>query len=144
MTGAAYYISFPELVEAVGEADALKLVEALGGTRFYVRAKVSAGQKLARIVGLETARIFAGYIATGIGGLSVELPSASSAAKWKLNERLRCRVLEGTGTEASIAKELGVHGRTVRRMRRRLRAEGALPPMEKLLALPANGQVSGA
>lgn len=124
MTGAAYYMRFDELVGVIGQIAALKLVAAMGGTRFYVREHIPPDSPIASAIGIEAAQILAEHIATGIGGLAVEIPRGPSSQMAQYRTRLLETVAKTGLTERQIAAELNVHGRTVRRARKKLR-EGA-------------------
>lgn len=121
MTGAAYYMRLDELIEVVGEPAALALVQAMGGTRFYVREHIPEDSPIAEAIGLEAAQILASHIATGIGGLAVEIPRGPAGQMAQYRRRLLERAATPGLTESEIAREMGVHGRTVRRARARLR-----------------------
>lgn len=125
MSGAAYYMRLDELIEVVGDPAALKLVAAMGGSRFYVRERMDAGSPIAEAIGLEAAQILAAHIATGIGGLVVEIPMGPSSRTAQYRTRLLERVRSSNLSERDIAREMGVHGRTVRRARRLLRAKAS-------------------
>lgn len=121
MTGAAYYMRLDELVDVIGEVAALRLVAAMGGTRFYVRQKIPAGSPIVAAIGAEAAQILADHIATGIGGLAVEIPCGPASQMAQYRRRL-LEMADTPGlTEAQIAREMGVHSRTVRRARAKLR-----------------------
>lgn len=123
MTGAAYYMRLDELVDVVGEPAALRLVAALGGTRFYVREHIQPDSPIIAAIGVEAAELLAAHIATGIGGLAVEIPRGPSSQMAQYRRRLLERAGTPGLTESSIARELGVHGRTVRRARAKLRSD---------------------
>lgn len=121
MTGAAYYMRFDELVGVIGEIAAVKLVGAMGGTRFYVREHIPVDSPIAAAIGIEAAQHLAEHIATGVGGLVVEIPRGPSSQMAQYRTRLLETVAKAGMTERQIAAELNVHGRTVRRARKKLR-----------------------
>lgn len=126
MTGAAYYMRLDELAEVIGDVAALRLVAALGGTRFYVREHIREDSPIAVAIGMDAATVLAKHIATGIGGLAVEIPRGPSNFMAEYRRRLLSLAATPGLTEAQIAREMNVHGRTVRRARAKLRdnAEG--------------------
>ena len=122
MSGSALYIGLAELVEALGDALALRLVAELGGTKVYVGPRRRPGNRIVAVIGQDGADRLAAYVETGNGGMWVELPRGAAGAA----AELRRRVLQEAGrrdvSEAEIARRLRVHGRTVRRARAKLRA----------------------
>lgn len=123
MSGAAYYLKFDEIVDVIGRESAEALVGHLGGTRFYVREKLSPDHGIVSAIGAEAAAKFAAHIATGIGGLAVEVPTHRSGEFTGYRNHLRDAVSKSNLSEAALAAQLGVHGRTIRRMRAKLRQE---------------------
>lgn len=123
MSGSASYVSLDELVDAIGESAAVQLLAAHGGTRIYVPAHPGPDHALVAAIGAEPAARLADHVATGVGGLWIELPRGSSS--W--TAELRTRLLDAVGrpgrSEREIAQDLRVHGRTVRRARARLRQQ---------------------
>ncbi|KQO53089.1 hypothetical protein [Methylobacterium sp. Leaf85] len=123
MTGAAYYIPLDELADVIGDVAALRLVAAMGGTRFYVRADIREDSPIVAAIGMEAATVLAKHIATGIGGLAVEIPRGPSNFMAEYRRRLLDLAATPGLTEAQIAQEMKVHGRTVRRARAKLRED---------------------
>lgn len=121
------YISLEELAEALGDALALRLVAALGGTRIYVGRRWRAGNRVVATIGREGADRLAAYTEAGRGGLWLELPRGPSGAAAELRRRLLEEAARPDLSEAEIAQRLRVHGRTVRRARARLRTDGDGP-----------------
>ncbi|KQP48976.1 hypothetical protein [Methylobacterium sp. Leaf108] len=123
MSGAAYYLKFDEIVDLIGQESAEALIGHLGGTRFYVREKLPPDHPIVIAIGADAAMKFAAHMATGIGGLAVELPTHRSGEFTGYRRHLREVVAKSDRSEAALAAELGVHGRTIRRMRAKLRQE---------------------
>lgn len=123
MSGAAYYVKFGELVEVLGAHAAKRLTMAFGGRRFYVRETLPDDHFLIPVLGDTLARRFADHVATGIGGIYVEIPIAGSGEFHGYRLRMRELASNLNLTEEQVAGEMGVHMRTVRRMRAKLRAE---------------------
>lgn len=123
MTGAAYYMRFDEVAGVIGDAAAIRLCAAMGGTRFYVREHIPEDSPIVAAIGMGAAKILAEHIATGRGGLVVEIPRGPSGKMAQYRRQLLERAGTPGLTEKQIAQELQVHGRTVRRARRKLRED---------------------
>lgn len=123
MTGAAYYMNLDELCGVIGDVAALRLVAAMGGERFYVREHIPADSPIVAAIGMEAAQVLASHIATGIGGLAVEIPRGPAGQMAQYRRRLLELAATPGRTERDIARELRVHMRTVRRARKKLRDE---------------------
>lgn len=123
MSGAALYLSLDELVAVLGEALAMRLVAAHGGTRIYVGRRWRAGNKVVAAIGRDGAEKLAASIETGHGGMWVDLPCGPAGAAAELRRRLLDAAGRRDLSEAEIARRLRVHGRTVRRARARLRED---------------------
>ena len=96
-------VEIARLVAALGEAGALQLIEAHGGTRVYVPHAPNQGSTLALAVGLDGAR----RLAASDGGCWIKVPLCRD---W----RIRLYRAEGL-THAAIARRLGVHESTIHR-----------------------------
>ena len=123
MSGAVY-IGLDELAAALGDALAVQLVAALGGTRVYVSRRRRGGNRIVEAIGRDGADRLASYIETGHGGMWVELPRGPGGQAAELRRRVLDEAARQDVSEADIARRLRVHGRTVRRARARLRAGG--------------------
>ncbi len=133
MSGAALYIGLDELAEALGDALAVRLVAALGGTRVYVGRRWRPGNRIVETIGRDGADRLAAYVETGQGGMWVELPRGASGAAAELRRRVLAEAARPGQSEAQVARRLKVHGRTVRRARARLREDGDSGPQGRLL-----------
>ncbi|WP_372502376.1 hypothetical protein P7L66_13185 [Tistrella mobilis] len=80
---------------------ALRLAEAHGGTRLYVPRDVRPGHELARVLGVQAARL---VCYSELGGDTHPVPSAAPLIRATRARRLRA---EGW-THARIARELGI------------------------------------
>ncbi|MEH3147262.1 MAG: hypothetical protein PGN34_18340 [Methylobacterium frigidaeris] len=118
-----YYMPYSELAECFGKEDADTIVRAFGGLRVFVPEVPPPDHPHIAALGAELAAKLGSHIATGIGGLHVDFPIASFSAKFNATERLRELVVRGDLSEVQISRQLGVHGRTVRRMRAKIRKE---------------------
>lgn len=125
MTGAASYLTFDELVDVLGDAAALRLVSDLGGTRFYVPKRIGVDNPIAQAIGIEAAQVLADHIATGIGGLAVEIPRGPAGAMASYRRALLKLASTPGLSEQQIARQMKVHARTVRRARATLRDRSA-------------------
>jgi hypothetical protein len=117
------YLSLEALIDIVGEAPALRLVAARGGSRIYVPGRLSEDHWLVALIGAEAAGRLVDHVATGHGGGSVELPRGPAGRFGEYRRRLMAAAA-GDASAAEIARELRIHGRTVRRARRKLRKAG--------------------
>lgn len=103
-----------DLADVVGLTVALRLAGEKGGTRVYVPASASPDHPLAAIVGIEGLR----FLADRYGGTLVEVPlgpHANFGLRFR-RERIRALLVAG-GSEAQIARAVGCHVRTVRKVR---------------------------
>lgn len=123
MSGAAYWMSLDELHEVIGDVATLRLVAAMGGTKFYVAERIAAESPIVAAIGVEAAAQLAAHIATGIGGLVVEIPRGPASRMAEYRRRLLTMAATPGMTEAQIAREMRVTGRTVRRARAKLRED---------------------
>jgi hypothetical protein len=114
------YLSLEALVEIVGEGPALRLIAARGGTRIYVPGRLPEDHWLIGVMGAEGAARLAEYIGTGRGGAAIELPRGPSGRFGDYRRRLLA-LAATDASAAEIARDLRIHGRTVRRARSRLR-----------------------
>lgn len=123
MSGAGSYVPLEELVDAIGQQAALQLLAQHGGTRLYIPAHPGPDHAIVKAIGGEAAAKLAEHIATGVGGLTIELPRGPAGLAAKHRRRLLEAAGRGDMTEREIAQDLRVHGRTVRRARAKLREE---------------------
>lgn len=110
-----------DIAEAAGIDAALKLAEAFGGTELVIPAahRVCADHQLAKIVGLDAARKICELWVRG----TVLIPGGPANGRTKQQMLMRQRLLEGVSASL-VAKEVGVHLRTVWRMKQDMRIEG--------------------
>jgi hypothetical protein len=106
-----------EIAEVAGLDAAWTLAEKRGGRDVYIPHRAIAGHWLPELVGMEAAQKICAHYRVGDTGARILIPMASAArAKARFGEVL------GAGTSNSQAAELlGVHERTVRRHRKRIR-----------------------
>lgn len=123
MSGSAAYLPLSELVAVLGDVDAVKLVAALGGTRVYVPAQFRSTSPVVAAIGAAAADRLSKHIVTGHGGLWVDLPRGPSGLFADYRAKLAELASRDDLSEPEIARTLRVHGRTVRRMRAKLRRE---------------------
>jgi len=123
MSGAAEYVSFAELGRVVGVDDARTLLAALGGGRFYIPRAINPDHRIAKLIGMSQGMVLCRHFSTGIGGLWVELPRGETGMFEAYREQLRALASDASLSEQAIVRRLGVSGRTVRRMRAKLRKE---------------------
>jgi len=102
------------LAEILGEAGALKLAAAHGGTRIYV----SRGPKgaVARVLGQELAE----RLVAEIGAGHLEIPYGPMGGAAGRRARM-AKLLEQGVSAAKVARFVDVHARTVERTRAKLR-----------------------
>ena len=97
-----------QIREAIGDAAALKLIEARGGTTVFVPGEPRDGQILTEIVGLDAAR----ELASRWGKEYLMVPLA---IEWRID------MLLADGLSApEVARRLGIHEDRVRRRRRKV------------------------
>lgn len=119
----AYYIRADELIEVLGRDDAQILMGRFGGTSFYVPEKPKDDSRLVLELGRSIADRLSDFVATSVGGLVIEIP-VDQASNYTLYHQYQLNIVASSDlTEAELAVRLGVHGRTVRRMRAKLRRE---------------------
>lgn len=124
MTGARSSV-FDELVAVAGEAAALKLVAAHGGTIRHIPARLRSDDHwLVQCVGWPAAEALCAHYRQMMASESwsgqkilVPLGPASSGAEAR---RRLARAIESGASNARAARAAGLHERTARRMRRRL------------------------
>lgn len=101
-----------EIAEIIGIPAAVRMGEAVGGTRIYIPATVGEDHWLSEIIGRDLAQKIAAHFALGRLGISLDLPL--------LPRSLRIDMLTARGDSArAIALKLGITRRTVYRHRHR-------------------------
>lgn len=117
------YLDLDALSEICGEGPALKLLAARGGGSIYVPARLTDDHWLVQLMGEAGAQALAAHVRTGHGGGRVELSRGPAGRFTEYRARLADEVVKG-GTAAEIARRLRITERSVRRERRRQRADG--------------------
>ena len=106
------------LVDVIGAAAALRLIEARGGTRLYVPRAVTQASALAREIGLAEAR------------LMTTAPFAGDTITVPVARHWRVRQYRAAGlSQAAIARRLGCHEDTVWRLLRSAQTEQMSLPL---------------
>lgn len=103
------WLSYPELIDLIGEDVARRLCAVHGGVPIYVPRRAAPGGKLERIVGLRAlAELAAKY-----GGAYIAVPNGRKAERYKA--RVIALIDKGRPLR-DIALELGLTERYVRRL----------------------------
>lgn len=113
------------VAQACGTAAALKLAHALGGTTVKVPSKATPSCALTRAVGLDVATAIVEIF--GAGDLLIPLGPVG----WQ--RRARAAIVRATEEGRSIraaARAAGVHERTVKRVRKRMRETEGFPLLD--------------
>lgn len=123
-----------ELVDVIGLAATLALIERWGGTRVYIPAKITDGHPLARHLGRRAATALARHMA----GESPEIPRAAQAVRAALYRQIyreyTCPAPAQRKTAAQLAREHGCTERWIYEIVSRYReAEEAPPPPQHSL-----------
>ncbi len=117
-----------EIADVAGEAAAFSIASAKGGTRIYVPARIDADHWLVETVGLAAAQKICKHFAVDhVRGQDIEIPLYVGGTFRQLLRKVAQRVHEldqdDDASESSIARILGITGRTVRRHRARHRGK---------------------
>lgn len=117
-----------EIAEVAGEAAALALASAKGGTRVYIPARLDTDHWLVEVAGLAAAQKICKHFAVDhVRGQDIEIPLYVGGTFRQLLRKVAQRIHEldqdDDASETSIARTLGVSGRTVRRHRARHRGK---------------------
>lgn len=99
--------SLVEIAEVIGEAAALRLVDAYGGTVCYVPMAIAPEHRLAQAIG----PVAAGRLVARYGGEKIEVPVLHVARTRK------AMIAQAEGGVAEVARRLGVTRRWVRAVR---------------------------
>jgi hypothetical protein len=119
---------FDELVAVAGEAAALKLVAAHGGTIRHIPARVRSDDHwLVQCVGRDAAETLCAHYrqmmaSESWSGQKILVPLGPAGTGAEARRRL-AKAIEGGASNAKAARAAGLHERTARRMRRRLRSD---------------------
>lgn len=112
------YLGMDELVSVVGEAAALRLLSAHGGTRVYVPGALSDGHWLIATMGEAAALALVAHVTTGSGGAMIDLPRGPTGYQAEQRARLASAIDEGKSANQA-ARELGINRRTYFRAKKR-------------------------
>jgi len=117
------YLPFNELVEVLGETAAIRLVAGFGGTTVFVPKRFRPESPIVTAIGEQAADRLAQHIATGQGGMRVELPRGPSGSVHQFRRRLEALCRDGSLSEQEVARAAGVTMRAVRYRRAKAREE---------------------
>lgn len=119
---------FGELVAVAGEAAALKLVAAHGGTIRHIPARLRSDDHwLVQCVGREAAEALCAHYrqmmaSDSWSGQKILVPLGPAGSGAEARRRL-AQAIDSGASNSKAARMAGLHERTARRMRRRLRSE---------------------
>jgi hypothetical protein len=104
-----------EMAHATSVASALKVAQAVGGTRVYIPARVQEDHWLCHIVGHADAKAICAAIAPAQSGLDILVPMGptSHIMRWRKTQALIDKGLP----KREIARAVGIHERGVQRLR---------------------------
>ncbi|MEG7525084.1 MAG: helix-turn-helix domain-containing protein [Chromatiales bacterium] len=107
-------------LDAIGLDRVLRIVEKYGGTLLYVPVQIDAGHPLARLIGPVAAKKLSEICrADDMRGDSVLVPKCEAALRSVRDQQI-LEELEAKLSVSHIAREHGIHLRTVWRIKRRL------------------------
>lgn len=112
------YVTTEELEAICGRVAAHKLLAAYGGVSVFIPGTLTDDHPLVAVMGATAAEALAAGICTGHGGMQISLPLGPYSARARQRELLRAAVA-ASGSATTIARQLGVSIRTVRRERLR-------------------------
>ncbi|MDH5185200.1 MAG: hypothetical protein OEX12_15060 [Gammaproteobacteria bacterium] len=110
--------SVQELIDVVGMADALKIVEERGGTRLCVPTKAKYDHWLAALIGMDGLKVMVEYYR----GEEIEIPRCAAALRSLKELKILAQAADGN-TNAQLAREYGYTERGIRKLRRRVEGE---------------------
>lgn len=119
--GGAVYVSEEELSEAIGTALTARVLAVIGGRIVYVPGEPDPGNEIEKSLGHEDFAKLRDYIRTSNGGMWVEFPLGRAAQEARRQAMMLKVCSDMSKSETKLARELGVHSRTVRRWRSRAR-----------------------
>jgi hypothetical protein len=99
------------LAELIGLAALLALVEWRGGVMLYIPQRMPQEHPIACLIGLQAATA----LADEYGGDAIEIPRCETTLRAVLHDTIRTRRRAGE-TEAQVARDVGMWGRSVRRI----------------------------
>ncbi len=117
--------SVVDLVETVGLAAALKIVEARGGVRLCVPTQARRDHWLAQLIGVEAMQALVEIYS----GEEIEIPRCESAMRAARELRIIEEHAEGA-SNAQLARRYGYTERGLRKLRRRVEAREDSPQLD--------------
>ncbi len=100
-----------ELADLIGLNPLLKLVEVRGGLPLYVPEKITKHHALANLIGIKAAK----KLTEAYGGDSITIPNCATSIQELLHREIAERRNNGE-SEASVAADIGMWGRSIRRI----------------------------
>lgn len=116
-----------EIAAVAGEAAALAVAEAVGGTQIYIPPEPAADHWLSRLVGHKAARAIADRLTCGVGPIRLDVPLGPCGHQGKARRKVD-RMIEAGRSERDIARATGYTGRGVRKRRSQLRRRDRRQP----------------
>lgn len=117
-----------EIAQATDYSTAMAIAREKGGRRASIALHPSPKGWLSRLVGIEKALAIGKALNGGLGGMDYLIPMGPGLLMRRKSEVLRMS-LEGA-SKSDMARELGVHVRTIQIYRMRLRDEGVIFPVD--------------
>lgn len=112
-----------EIADVAGEAAALALAEARGGTQVYFPPIPAEGHWLCSLIGREAAIAVCDRLTCGVGPLRVDLPLGPAGHTAKARAKIDA-MLRDNRSERDIAMATGYPIRSIRRRRAKLGFKG--------------------
>lgn len=109
-----------EIAAVAGEAAALAIADARGGTQVYIPPRPRPGHWLCELVGEQAAQKIADRLTCGVGGMRVDLPLGPCGHQARARTRVD-RMLVAERSERDIARATGYTTRGVRKRRAQMR-----------------------
>jgi hypothetical protein len=116
MTGAALPGALGEIAAVAGQAAALAVARARGGTQVYFPPVPDADHWLSELIGHEAALAVCEKLTCGVGSLRVDLPLGSTGHAAQIRARIDAMLRENR-SERDIALATGYTTRAIRRRR---------------------------
>ena len=116
MTNPALPGALGQIAAVAGEAAALAIAAARGGTQVYVPPDPDPDHWLSKLIGLEAAKAVCEHLTCGVGPLRVDLPLGPAGHAAKTRARVDAMLRDGA-SERDIALATGYTTRAVRRRR---------------------------
>lgn len=112
-----------EIASVAGEAAALAIAQARGGTQVYIPPSPSPDHWLSALVGHEAALAIGDRLTCGVGGMRVELPRGTTSLQARQRARVDAMIAEGK-SEREIAQATGYCVRGIRKRKARIGQRG--------------------